>query len=209
MTSPDITAALEVFSAACRYSESGDVAGEVEWHRALKFENFSETDLLRETAWVVLCSGFRENIIRERFGYISLCFCDWESAREIVDAEPHCSITAKSAFGNEKKLLAIADAAAYIDREGFDLVKLAIQDDPIVELQRFPHIGPITVFHLAKNLGLDVVKPDRHLSRLATLLGFESPLEFCVAISRKTGETRRVVDIVIWRYLADNQDMFR
>ena len=209
MANPDVAAAMAVFAAACRYSENANAIREVDWHRASKFDCFSESDLLRETAWVVLCSGFRESIVKARFGYISLCFCDWESARVIVEAEPHCRITAKSAFGSEKKLSAIADVAYHIDKEGFALVKSAIEKDPITELQRFPQIGPITAYHLAKNLGLDVVKPDRHLARVSALLGFESPLEFCVAISRETGELKRVVDIVVWRYLADNPDMYR
>ena len=33
-------------------------------------------------------------------------------------------------------------------------------------LTTFDQIGPVTAFHLAKNLGLDVVKPDRPLVRM-------------------------------------------
>jgi len=38
-------------------------------------------------------------------------------------------------------------------------------------LQQLPFIGPVTAFHLAKNLGIEAVKPDRHLCRLSKLLG--------------------------------------
>lgn len=44
---------------------------------------FSESDLLGELAWVILCSGFRERVVRRIFGKISLCFFDWASAATI------------------------------------------------------------------------------------------------------------------------------
>ena len=51
-----------------------------------------------------------------------------------------------------------------------------------------------------KNLGFDVVKPDRHLLRLASSLGFDSPEELCAEIAYEFGEPAAVVDIVLWRY---------
>jgi hypothetical protein len=58
----------------------------------------------------------------------------------------------------------------------------------------------VTTYHLAKNLGVDVVKCDRHLMRLAPILGFHSPEEMCAAIGHQVGEPVSVVDIVLWRY---------
>ena len=34
-------------------------------------------------------------------------------------------------------------------------------------LETLPWIGPITKYHLARNLGIDCAKPDRHLTRIA------------------------------------------
>jgi hypothetical protein len=64
--------------------------------------------------------------------------------------------------------------------------------------------GPVTVWQLAKNLGFDVPKPDRHLVRIAEQLGFSSPSQLCGAIADVSGEAVKVIDLVIWRYLADN-----
>jgi hypothetical protein len=72
--------------------------------------------------------------------------------------------------------------------------------DPVRELRKLPFIGPVTRYHLAKNLGIDVVKPDRHLTRLATTLGFRSAENMCTVIGRAVGEPAAVVDIVLWRY---------
>jgi hypothetical protein len=48
---------------------------------------------------------------------------------------------------------------------------------------RFPMIGPVTSFNLAKNIGLDVAKADRHLSRLAANVGFSDVPSLCRCIS--------------------------
>src|SRR5204862_28581 len=43
-------------------------------------------------------------------------------------------------------------------------------------LTRCPYIGPVTCWHLAKNVGMDVVKPDRHLVRMAQASGARDPI---------------------------------
>jgi len=202
---PDLIAAEQIFQSASAYVVQAGLLSELAWQRRVSFHEFTESDLLRESAWVVLCSGFREQIVRHVFDYISLCFCDWESAEAIAEADPACRIAALASFGNRSKINAIARIAFHVRRVGFDRFKKNVLSDPIVELQRLPYIGPITVFHLAKNLGLDVSKPDRHLARLADQLGFSNTRHLCTEIARITGEQQKVVDLVIWRYLANSR----
>jgi len=198
-----LSEAVRIYSKAARYCSRTGLDQEVQFQRDANFEIFTETDLLRESAWVILCSGFRESTVRRLFDYISLCFCDWESAKAIVDADPACRLAAIKGFGNSRKVDAIANVAFTIVQLGFDSMKWAIHSNPIDGLQRFPFIGKVTSYHLAKNLGLDVAKPDRHLVRLASRIGFESAHELCESIARSVGESTRVVDLVLWRYLAD------
>ena len=200
----DLRGAMEVFARAREYVGRVGLQAEVEWQRSVELESFTESDLLREAAWVILCSGFREQVVRRVFDHVSLCYCDWESASAIVDAGPACRIAAMASFRNEAKLNAILKIAHQVHDVGFETVKRAIGSDPIKELSRFPHIGPVTVWHLAKNLGLDVAKPDRHLVRLSNHLGFNSATHFCTAVSELVGEQAKVIDLIIWRYLADN-----
>ena len=61
-------------------------------------------------------------------------------------------------------------------------------------------MGPVTACHLAKNLGLDVVKPDRHLLRIAAVTGYQSPYEMCCDIAKVTSDKLSVIDLVIWRF---------
>jgi hypothetical protein len=198
--------AQAVFELACGYTSSGGFAAEVDWQRNVNFAEFSETQLLREAAWVILCSGFREAIVRRIFDHISLCFFDWESAAEILEYREICVRAARDSLRNEPKLNAIVACAERIVSEGFEDVKGAVLRDPIRELQRLPFIGPITAWHLAKNLGLDVAKPDRHLARLATKCGYSSAGALCEDLANRNREQIKAVDLILWRFLADNPE---
>ena len=72
--------------------------------------------------------------------------------------------------------------------------------DKISYLETLPWIGPITKYHLARNIGIDTVKPDRHLVRLAEMFGFESPISMCQCIQDDNGTKLGTIDVVLWRY---------
>lgn len=87
---------------------------------------------------------------------------------------------------------------------GFAQVKANIIADPIKELQIFSFIGPITSWHLAKNLGLQIAKPDRHLIKFASRVGYGEDVQgLCTNIANVSGEPVNVVDLILWRYIAD------
>lgn len=201
---PDFDSAVEIFHRAMDYVREADLFEEIKWQRNVSFSEFDESQLLRESAWVILCSGFRETVVRRHFDYISLAFCDWESAEAIVDSYPSCKISALAAFKNEAKIQAIVGVAQRIKEVGFSLLRTLIIANPIEELSRMPYVGNITVWHLAKNLGMDVAKHDRHLARVSMKLGFGDAHKLCESLAGMVGEQARVIDLAIWRYLADN-----
>lgn len=165
-----------------------------------------ESGFLRHIAWVILSSGMAESVVRFRFPGISRGFLHWRSAREITNRRRDCTLAALTHFRHCQKINAIADAAEMISSRSFPVVKAEILSDPIAYLQIFPFIGPTTAFHLAKNIGLKVAKPDRHLLRLAALSGFEKVDEFCGCISSFLGEDIRIVDSVLWRFATLHRD---
>lgn len=200
----DLTVAMNFFSKARSYVEQAGLSGEVVWQREADFTEFTESELLREHAWVALCSGFRESAVRRVFDHVSLCFCDWESSEAIVSAGEICCTTAAFVFANRLKLQGVLSTARHINNIGFEEFKRSVLADPINRLQLLPFIGPVTSWHLAKNLGLDVVKPDRHLVRISERLGFRSADDLCRELAATTGEQAKVVDLIVWRYIADN-----
>lgn len=202
----ETTNTIDLFRSAEERVVAAGFGWEIAWQRQRLAASFSERDLLKEAAWVILCSGFREAAVRAHFNYISLCFCDWESAAEIAKHQSVCVSTASARFSNWKKLSAIVSVAESVATQGFESIQRVILQNPIRELQRFPYIGPVTSWHLAKNLGFDVAKNDRHLARIAERLGYKDAHGLCEDISAVTGEPASVVDIVLWRFAALSQN---
>jgi hypothetical protein len=176
-------------------------SGEINWQSSRNPSSFCETDLLRECAWVILCTGFRESIIRRRFSFISMCFYDWESSALICADAEICVATALTCFANRPKVVAITRAAFHIREVGFESYRRRIIEDPIPSLLELPFVGAVTAFHLAKNLGFEMAKADRHLQRLSDSMGFSKPQQLCDHIAERTGDPVRVVDLVLWRYM--------
>jgi hypothetical protein len=193
-------ALLDHYKAAKNWICSSPYSDEVRWQESLSIENLNESHFLREYAWVVLNSGFKEAIIRKRFNFISLCFCDWESAKSIARSERICVDTALTVFRNRKKLEAISFTANLIARDGFEGFSSSLRHDVVLALKQLPYIGEVTSWHLAKNLGVDVAKPDRHLVRLAIRFGYPDAAAMCRDISAAVGDRISVADLVLWRF---------
>jgi hypothetical protein len=191
-------------AAAYRFARSTIIrqgfAGEIDWQAGIKFHAVLEEHFLREAAWVVLSAGMKESVVRKWFPRISDAFLHWRGACEIVRNREQCVAAACEAFNHRRKIEAIADIAARVHETGFAALKERIAQHGVSYLQTLPFIGSVTCFHLAKNIGLDVVKPDRHLIRAATAAGYSTPHQMCSAISRIVGDPLAVVDLVIWRY---------
>jgi hypothetical protein len=179
---------------------------EISWQESVKFDNVTESEFLREHAWVTLSAGMRERVIRNLFQAISSSFCDFESAGIIMDNESRCRYLALKHFNNPRKIDAIILTAQKISSMGFNNFKESLYLNPLKMLRSLPFIGPVTCYHLAKNIGLQVAKPDRHLTRLANHAGYNDVQVFCEDISLKTGDSVPVVDIVLWRFASITED---
>lgn len=175
-------------------------SSEIAWQQEVLKKEIDESAFIREAAWVILASGFKEETIRKIFPKISFCFCDWGSSSEILEHKEQCVGCALEYFNNKGKIDAIAEIAKMINEVGFDSFITKIKKDPIEELKQLPYIGKITTYHLAKNIGFDIAKPDRHLVRIADSFQFGDVNIFCEKISKLSGDPVAVVDLVLWRY---------
>ena len=181
-------------------------AHEIDWQYRIKLEAISESTFLREAAWVILSAGMREQVIRKKFPAISKAFKNWGKASYIVAHRDECHRQAMSVFGNERKINSIIEVAEEISEDGFPMVVSLLEQKGIKYLQSLPFMGPATSFHLAKNIGLSVVKPDRHLCRVAEKAGYCCPEALCEEIEKMVGDKLPVIDLVIWRYANLNRD---
>jgi hypothetical protein len=181
-------------------------ADEADWQESRSLPNLSEREFLRQAAWTILASGFREATVRNLFPRISRAFLNWTNAQRIARNRKVCERNATKVFNYPGKIQAIGSLCERVAYEGFSKIRTNIQLYGIEFLQSFAFIGPITSYHLGKNIGLDLVKPDRHLTRLARATGFPSPTHLCLAIAELTGDKLAVVDIVLWRYATVRPD---
>lgn len=180
--------------------------GEIYWQDKVRLTQTTESDFLRESAWVVLSSGMRETVIRRKFLAISAAFHFWHSADRISMNSDACRTQALGFFRHRGKIEAIVTIAEKISRYGFKDFRKQLETQGVEFLRSLPFIGPATSYHLAKNLGLDVVKPDRHLLRLAAATGYPTPHKLCQDISEEVGERLAVVDLVLWRFATLKRD---
>jgi hypothetical protein len=191
---------LDVYLIAKEAVVARGFAWEIDWQAGRRLDRMDESDFLRESAWTVLSAGFRESVVRRLFVPICDAFLGLQSAVVIQADRAACRKAALQVFNNHRKVDAILDIACIVAESGFDVIRRHIQEEDVRFLRTLPYIGPITAFHLAKNLGLPVVKPDRHLQRIAKATGVGSPRELCELISRGVGDPVQVVDLVLWRY---------
>src|SRR5277367_5724179 len=181
-------------------------AHEIIWQKNVRMEELTERDFLRECAWVILSSGMRESVIQKKFLGISECFFEWSSAEMIILHRDQCVRSAMALFGHRRKIEAIAKCAHIIREKGFELLRKELTFSPIEALQQFPYIGPATSYHMAKNIGFPVAKPDRHLCRFAELSGYQTPSDLCQALADYIGDPIAVIDIVLCRFATLQHD---
>jgi len=173
---------------------------EILWQASLRFDDLNESMFLRELAWVILSCGFRESVIRRLFKNISECFYNWSSSHVIIMNKDACYTNSIRYFNNKPKISAIIQSAHILNRINFDELKIDLSENPIHMLQQFPYVGPITAYHLAKNIGIPVAKPDRHLARIAKAEGYSDVQALCKDIAILSGDSVSIVDLVLWRY---------
>ncbi len=177
---------------------------ELDWQSERSFDDLTESEFLRETAWVVLSSGFREAIVRSLFPGVSCAFLEWRSAGAICSVLDDCRKRALEIFRHLAKINAICDIIGKVADEKFKNVKKRTWEYRLDYVQNFPFIGPVTGLHLLKNIGISVAKPDRHMVRIAEAAGFDSAQDLCMTIGEMTGDDVAEVDLVLWRYATLN-----
>lgn len=107
--------------------------------------------------------------------------------------------SAATEFGHEGKHEAID--RIWEDRDALFTAYTAA-DDKIDFLRTLPWIGPVTSWHLEKNLGGDHAKPDVHMERLAR--GDRTTTQkLCAGLARQTGYRVATIDTVLWRACAE------
>jgi hypothetical protein len=179
---------------------------EITWQERQSMADITESVFLREAAWVVLSSGMRESVIRRLFPAVESAFGKWQSAGWIVKHRARCKAHAEHAFRHPGKLDALVEISRTVSSRGVASLLEDLRKHGPDSLRMLPYMGPATSRHLAKNLGIDTAKPDRHLVRVAKATGYGSADSLCEYVASIVGDTVAVVDLVIWRFATISAD---
>lgn len=172
-------------------------ADEVVWQATLSPVQVTARSFVEQAAWVVLSSGLAEQVVRPLFPALSATFHNFDL--DLLTADSGCRGAALSAFRHPAKIDAILEIASFARAAGDDVIRRHVSSQDTTVLMGLPFIGPATVRHLLKNLGVAITKPDRHLLRLASAIGRDVDV-FCNEIAEAIEEPLGVVDVVLWRW---------
>ncbi len=194
--------AIRMFEAAKAYCET-EHPNEIAWANSIThetFKNLRSKRFLSEYCWVVYASGFKVSIIEAIFSDLQAAFKEFELVKL---AKMKSTKSVLAIFNNERKANSFLDGSKVIAKEGFSAFKKRLQNEGVDMLEELPGIGPITKFHLAKNIGfLDEAKPDVWLVRAADACS-STVQELVTFLSDKYVMSRHAVDVILWRYGAD------
>lgn len=143
-----------------------------------------------EATYVICNSGMRHQAARTIYDRCDAAL----RAGEPTNTATRRGLGLDPIFGHDGKTFAIDDI--WLQREKL-LAQYLIAPDKLAFCESLPFIGKITKFHLAKNFGADVAKPDIHLDRLAKVHDTD-PQTLCRLLASATGLKTRTVDLVLW-----------
>lgn len=157
---------------------------------------------LSELAWCIYNSGMKESVVRKKWPDIEVVFHFFD-ADDIVFFEKEILEMIRPIFNHQRKARAVVMAAKKLQQERPIKNKLAnmTENEALSYFESFPYIGKVTRYHLARNVGYDVVKPDRHLVRLGEMFN-TNPFDLVEEISTLTGSKKGFIDYVFWQWLA-------
>jgi hypothetical protein len=164
---------------------------------------FSSDEFAAMCAYVILAGGFSQKTAKRIHADIMDCIykngADFDALIQM--------------FHNKNKINAICKIWNERDAVCDGFYKCASDDARLAYLAQLPHIGKITANHLARYLGIDVVKYDVWIRRLGALYaGIRCTDELTDKIKTacddmfahmvcETGLPRGYIDVVLWKAL--------
>lgn len=159
---------------------------EIEWINNLpNIEKLNKTIFFREYVWVVINSGMKNQVAEKIFEnfWIDILLNNKEINFDVI-RHPNKNKAIRKVY----------------NRLDFYFKHFLKSKNKLKFLKSLPHIGDITKYHLARNLGLNFAKPDRHLVRIAKLFEYDNVQKFCEKVSDLVNDKIGVVDVVFWRF---------
>jgi 3-methyladenine DNA glycosylase Tag len=173
-----------------------DAAQMIRCYTDIDIKKLTNNQILAEVCWIIYCSGFKFDVIQKYWPKISNALRSFDVVQVAslsIDIETTANeICSKSGFKNKRKALWCINNAQrimdldeefskygglkgyFLELSRFDTLSIVKMTPNILQELKFKGIGNVTIFHLLKNIGLDVFKPDLHVCRLLERVGLIS-----------------------------------
>jgi hypothetical protein len=186
------------FRAALAFAER-HYGAELRAAASVRLADVTPEHFFREYAWVVHATGFSARAVGRMMPRLLEAYGPWDELARRGEEEALAAVL--PVCNNPRKALAVRRTAGLMlggaEGRGWAAFRDAELSSPEA-LQRLPWIGPVTRYHLARNVGLlECVKPDLHLARMAEHWGYPGCLEMCEDL-RPEGMPLGIVDLVLW-----------
>lgn len=168
--------------------------------RSERPETRSDQDLLAEYGWVVVSCGMTAHVTSKLWPGLTEAFHAWQPAA--VAAHPvDVRVAALGVLKHPRKIGAVIDFAEDLAREPGLMARLAAKpvEEALAFMQTLPWVGANSKYHLARNLGWDVVVRTGPVPRLAAYL-LTTPDDLVARTAQAVGERIRTVDMVLWNW---------
>jgi hypothetical protein len=193
---------------------------QLEKYRKIRYIDLKPIGFFHEYVWCVYVSGFNATVISRKWDDLTRVFCG-DGGSLLFDAPNASWDEMRPIFANTRKFSAVVSTASLLigyldgstggttvdhDGKAIDAVIAGWEEfkqDYLCELskiRKLPMMGPVTSCHLARNMGLDYVKPDLHLQRLATKWGYISVPIMVEDLAHSLDERIGVIDFCLWNY---------
>ncbi|HWI60846.1 MAG TPA: hypothetical protein VNT75_03310 [Symbiobacteriaceae bacterium] len=160
----------------------------------------TDRELLAEYGWVVISCGLTPHVATKHWPRFTEAFRNWQPV-EVAGNRIAVRTDALNVMKNARKIDHILDFADDLARAPGLMQRLAAMElkQVMAQLSTLPFVGANNRYHLARNLGWDVVVKTGPVPRLAAFLE-TTPEALCERIASETGERVRTVDLVLWNW---------
>lgn len=169
---------------------------DTKWVHKVSPDSVTPQDFFREYIWVVYACNFKATHLEQLWERLYSAYGCYET----MDVSRKQTVL--NVINNERKWNAVYRTALMMQGFGWDEFRKLFVDE-IESMTALGFIGTQTKFHLARNLGFDVAKPDRWMRRIANKFGWENVSYMCEYLAKKHGIKAKEVDIILWKYVSD------
>lgn len=164
----------------------------------MSLDTLKPQEFFEEYIWVVYASGFSVRRLEEVKDRLYRAYGRYKD----LDSKRKRKVLA--VVNSVRKWNAVHDTAVTMQTMRWDHFKKTYLSD-LDKMTALGYIGPITKFHLGRNLGFNVAKPDRHLVTLAERFGCSSVDEMCQYLSQEHSLKLKEIDFILWKFRSEQR----